>query len=79
MPFKTKRRKLKASKRHFVFNAGIVQIVDTQKEVLGKELDKKQINIAASNLSYLREDLLKIILISVFILATQIMLRLTLA
>lgn len=79
MPFKTKRRKLKASKRHFVFSGGIVQIVDPQKEMVGEELDKKQTNTSVENLSYLRKDLLKIILISAFILATQVALRLTLA
>ena len=80
MPFKTKRRKLKAGTRHFVFSEGAVKIIDSGKEELKNDIgDKKQTALGVENLSYLRADLIKILLISAFILAAQIMLRLTLA
>lgn len=80
MPFKTKKRKLKAGTRHFVFNEGAVKIIDLGKEEFKNDpIDKKQAAGAGENLSYLAGDLLKIVFISVFILAAQITLRLTLS
>ncbi len=80
MPFKTKKRKLKAGMRHFVFDEGAVKIIDSQKEEFKSDTSYiKQPAARGESLSYLRGDLLKIILISAFILAAQIMLRLTLA
>lgn len=80
MPFKTKKRKLKAGTRHFVFNEGAVKIIDSgREEFKNGSIDKKQAASIGENLSYLRGDLLKIVFISAFILATQIMLRLTLS
>ncbi|MEX2028645.1 MAG: hypothetical protein WD988_04075 [Candidatus Curtissbacteria bacterium] len=78
MPFKTKKRKLKARSRNFVFSEGVVQIVDSNKNLAPKELAPKQISNAIEDYSYLKRDLLKIVLISGFILAGQIGLRLTL-
>lgn len=80
MPFKTKKRKLKASGRHFVFSEGAVRIVDLEKEEFKNGTsDIKQPAVGGENLSYLRGDLLRIVLTSLFILAAQILLRLTLS
>ena len=78
MPFKTKERKIKAKGRNFVFNEGVVQIVGSAKDVSGKEQGLRQVNNTLEDYSYLAKDLLKIVLTSGFILATQIGLRLTL-
>lgn len=80
MPFKTRKRKLKAGTRHFVFNEGAVKIIDLGKEEFKNDTgEKKQAANAGESLSYLRGDLLKIVFISAFILAAQIILRLTLS
>ncbi|MDO8487341.1 MAG: hypothetical protein Q7S45_03545 [Candidatus Curtissbacteria bacterium] len=79
MPFKTKKRKLKAGMRHFVFNEGAIKIIDSAEEEFKNDAGYKKQVTTGENLSYLRGDLLKIIIISAFILAAQIMLRLTLA
>ncbi len=78
MPFKTRKRKIKASSRSFTFGEGTVSIVDPEKRSTEVPGLKKSIKAGIEDLSYLRSDLAKIILLSVFIGAAQIALTLTL-
>lgn len=78
MPFKTKKKKLKAAGRRFAFDEGVVRIIDEGKKMIEVEV-KKEPQAGVENLSYIRGDLLKIIAISVFIGGAQILLRLTLS
>ncbi len=78
MPFKTKKRKIKAGSRSFVFSEGAVSIVDPGKMSTEVPGQKKYINVGIEDLSYLRSDLIKIISLSAFIIAAQIVLSLTL-
>ncbi|MBI2598643.1 hypothetical protein HYW40_00240 [Candidatus Curtissbacteria bacterium] len=79
MPFKTKKKKLKAAGRRFAFDEGVVKIIDEGRKKLIEVEVKKEPQVAAENLSYIRGDLLKIIITSVFIGGAQILLRLTLS
>lgn len=89
MPFKTRKKKIKASSRSFTFAEGTVSIVGTGKESAEAQVPKKNVQAGMGeqisrkggieDLSYLRLDLVKIILLSVFIGAAQIALALTLS
>lgn len=80
MPFKTKKRKLKASSRHYVFSEGLVKIADLANVSTNSEFQTAKRNPGSiEDLSYIRKDLLKIIIMSILILGGQILLRLTLS
>lgn len=80
MPFKTRQQKIAAESRRFVLSENQIKFEPEQKlsqaAKAGTGLDVKK-NIA--DLSYVRGDLLKILLIASAVILTQIGLALTLA
>lgn len=80
MPFKTRQQKIAAESRRFVLSENQIKFEPEQKlrqaAKPGMGLDVKK-NIA--DLSYVRGDLLKILLIASAVILTQIGLALTLA
>ncbi len=89
MPFKTKKRKLKAKSRRFVFGEGTVSIVDHGETInlsvpiktISRKMEIRELvprELGIENVSYIRKDLVKIILLSLGIAGAQLVLRLTL-
>lgn len=81
MPFKTRRQKIAASQRRYIFAEDEVKISygKNREPEISKKSDKPYSIKTIDDPLFLKQDLLKIVVISSIIVASQIGLRLTLS
>lgn len=86
MPFKTKRQKISAAQRRFIFSEGKVSLVGTEGRPNSNVTEAAQMgqgdtSYEDSNIDdrlLLKKDLLRILVISFLVIVSQVTLRLTL-